>query len=77
MVTASVLDVSAIEALRAAFRGQVLQPEEAGYDAARAVWNGMIDKRPALIARCQNTADIVDAVERALVAPRKRSGARG
>ena len=62
MVTASVLDVSAIEALRAGFRGQVLQPEEAGYDAARAVWNGMIDRRPAVIARCAGVADVIAAV---------------
>jgi FAD/FMN-containing dehydrogenase len=44
------------------FSGHLLLPTDAGYDAARRVHNGMIDKRPALIAQCRNTADIVDAV---------------
>ena len=44
---------------------EVLMPEDAGYDAARAIHNGLIDKRPALIARCRNTADVVDAVNTA------------
>jgi FAD/FMN-containing dehydrogenase len=47
------------------FSGEVLQPDDAGYDAARTIHNGLIDKRPALIARCLNTADIVDAVNAA------------
>src|SRR5881409_2711037 len=44
------------------FSGQVLTPDDSGYDAARAIHNGLIDKRPALIARCLNTADVIDAV---------------
>jgi len=44
------------------FSGQVLAPGEPGYDAARSIHNGLIDKRPALIARCWNTADVVDAL---------------
>lgn len=52
----------ALEALRADFSGQLLEPGDARYEEARQVHNGLIDKRPALIARCQNTADIVDAV---------------
>ena len=44
------------------FQGQQLRPGDAGYDDARAVYNGMIDKRPALIARCSGVADVVDAV---------------
>lgn len=44
------------------FSGQLVQPADAGYDDARRVHNGLIDKRPSLIARCRNTADIVDAV---------------
>ena len=48
--------------LAARFSGQLLQPTDAGYDDARRVHNGLIDKRPTLIARCRNTADIVDAV---------------
>jgi FAD/FMN-containing dehydrogenase len=42
--------------------GTVLVPGDVGYDEARAVHNGMIDKRPAVIARCLNTADIADTV---------------
>lgn len=45
------------------FGGQLLQPADTGYDEARKVHNGLVDKRPALIARCKGTADIVDAVK--------------
>jgi len=59
-------DVSSISAavseLRAKFAGRLLQPTDAAYDEARRVHNGLIDKRPALIAQCQGMADIVDAV---------------
>src|SRR5262249_52064297 len=48
--------------LVATFGGQLLQPADAGYDDARKVHNGLIDKRPALIARCGGVADLVDAV---------------
>jgi FAD/FMN-containing dehydrogenase len=44
------------------FAGQVLQPADAGYEEARRVHNGLVDKRPALIARCQGLADVADAV---------------
>ena len=44
------------------FSGQLLQPTDAGYDDARRVHNGLVDKRPTFIARCLNVADIVDAV---------------
>lgn len=44
------------------FSGQLLHQTDAGYDDARRVHNGLIDKRPTLIARCRNVADIVDAV---------------
>ncbi|HEU4824897.1 MAG TPA: FAD-binding oxidoreductase [Dongiaceae bacterium] len=52
----------AVSELAATFGGQLLQQGDAGYDEARRVHNGLIDKRPALIARCHGTADIVDAV---------------
>ena len=52
-----------VEGMRAAFSGQVLTPGDMGYDDARQVHNGMIDKHPAVIARCQDTADIADAVK--------------
>jgi FAD/FMN-containing dehydrogenase len=44
------------------FSGQLLRPGDAGYDEARQVHNGLIDKRPALVARCRGVADVVDAV---------------
>jgi FAD/FMN-containing dehydrogenase len=51
-----------VEQLKAGFQGKVLVPGDAAYDGARAIWNGMIDKRPAVIARCATTADVVRAV---------------
>ena len=48
--------------LRAAIAGRLLTPDDEGYDEARRVHNGMIDKRPALIARCLDVSDIVAAV---------------
>lgn len=54
-------DVSVAE-LRCLLRGTVLCPGDAGYDAARRVWNAMIDKRPAVIVRCAGAADVVTVV---------------
>ena len=48
--------------LRTRFRGALLAPGEEGYDEARQVWNGAIDRRPALIARCAGADDVVEAV---------------
>ena len=53
---------AAAKALRANLRGELLQPGDEGYDGARLIWNGMFDKKPALIARCNGTADTVHAV---------------
>ncbi len=50
------------ERLQQALRGPVLTPGGAGYDEARRLWNGMIDRRPALVARCLGTADVVACV---------------
>jgi FAD/FMN-containing dehydrogenase len=50
------------KALRSALRGAVVLPGDDGYDAARAVWNGAIDRRPAVIARCESAADVAQAV---------------
>jgi FAD/FMN-containing dehydrogenase len=47
-----------IASLRAHFGGELICPHDSAYDAARRVWNGMIDKRPALIARCTGVADV-------------------
>src|SRR5688500_3211128 len=44
------------------FRGRLITADDADYDTARAVWNGAIDRRPRLIARCSGTADVVAAV---------------
>src|SRR5690349_3718657 len=53
---------AAVEELAAGFAGTLIQPDDAAYDEARMVWNGMVDRRPALIARCSSTADVVAAV---------------
>ena len=50
------------ETLKLNFKGELLMPEDPGYDEARSVWNGMIDRRPALIARCISSKDIIQAV---------------
>jgi FAD/FMN-containing dehydrogenase len=52
----------AISTLRTRLRGPLLLPGDPGYDEARSVWNAMIDRRPALIARCLDTADVVAGV---------------
>ena len=62
MVAAQSLDDTVAELART-FTGQFLQPRDPDYEQARRVHNGLIDKRPALIARCRGTADIVDAVK--------------
>src|SRR5690348_13026773 len=52
----------AADVLREGFSGQVLAPAQPGYDEARRVFNGMIERRPAVIARCATTADVAAAV---------------
>jgi FAD/FMN-containing dehydrogenase len=56
------IETRAVEALRARFHGALLLPEYEGYEEARRVWNGAIDRRPALIARCTGVDDVVEAV---------------
>jgi FAD/FMN-containing dehydrogenase len=53
---------SAIEKLRQGLRGDLIMPGDAAYDEARRVWNGAIDRRPALIAYCADTRDVMKAV---------------
>ncbi|MDQ3692455.1 MAG: FAD-dependent oxidoreductase, partial [Chloroflexota bacterium] len=56
------LDARAVAALRESFRGALLRPAEEGYDQARRVHNGAIDRNPALIARCAGADDVATAV---------------
>jgi FAD/FMN-containing dehydrogenase len=53
---------SALQDLKQHFRGELVTPSDASYDAVRRVWNGMVDKRPALIARCTGANDVVACV---------------
>ena len=62
MATTASVDAERLEALQRAVSGGVLQPGDDGYEDARRIHNGLIDRTPALIARCQNTADVADAV---------------
>ena len=48
--------------LRGGFKGEILLPSDGAYDSARQIWNAMIDKRPAIIARCTTTSDVVRGV---------------
>src|SRR6478736_9427035 len=54
---------ASIDQLTPSFTGQLLRSADAGYDEARRVHNGLIDKRPTAIARCHGTADVADAVK--------------
>jgi FAD/FMN-containing dehydrogenase len=56
------IDDDALVSLREGFRGQLLRPGDDGYAGARQVWNAMIDRHPALIARCGGVADVIAAV---------------
>jgi FAD/FMN-containing dehydrogenase len=56
------LNKEATEEFKASLRGKLIQPNDEAYDAARKVWNGMFDRRPAIIARCIGTSDIINAV---------------
>jgi FAD/FMN-containing dehydrogenase len=56
------LEGAAVGELAESMRGELLLSGDAGYDHARAIWNGMIDKRPALIARCEGAHDVSQAM---------------
>src|SRR5262245_39708614 len=53
---------AATTAFERSLRGRLIRPTDADYDTARALYNGMIDKRPKLIARCADVADVITAV---------------
>ena len=55
-------DRAAIDRLRCGFAGEIILPDDPGYDAARAIFNAMIDKRPAVIAQCATVDDVATAV---------------
>ena len=56
------LDGASLEKLKSSLRGALLFPGDEGYDTSRTVWNAMIDRKPALVARCAGVADIRQAV---------------
>lgn len=56
------IDDEQLEQFEAGFHGDLIRPDDPDYDEARAVWNGMIDKRPGLIARCAGATDVISAV---------------
>jgi FAD/FMN-containing dehydrogenase len=57
------LDQTALAELQAGFRGEIVDRDDASYDEHRKVWNGSIDRRPALIARCAGVADVIASVK--------------
>jgi hypothetical protein len=62
MTGLAAIDEERLETFAAPFSGTLLRPGDDGYEEARRIHNGLIDKHPALIARCLNTADVIDAV---------------
>src|SRR5215469_12306623 len=60
--TRAAIDETAVQELRSRMRGALLEPHDQEYDTARQVWNAMVDRRPALIARCVGAADVIAAV---------------
>ncbi|HET9927456.1 MAG TPA: FAD-dependent oxidoreductase [Rubrobacter sp.] len=57
------LEEAVVKEFAANLRGELLRPEDEGYDTARAVFNGMIDRHPALISRCAGVADVIRGVD--------------
>jgi hypothetical protein len=61
-VTYPALDATALADLENGFRGDLIAPDDPRYDESRALWNGSIDRHPALIARCAGAADVMASV---------------
>ncbi len=59
----AVLEEATVETLKSDLRGELLHRGDAGYDDARKVWNGMIDRKPGLIICCTGAADVITAVK--------------
>src|ERR1039458_7165897 len=62
-VEATMLNEATVADFRASLHGGLIEPDDPSYDAARKVYNGMIDRRPRLIARCADVADVMTAVK--------------
>jgi|SRR5829696_3677097 len=60
--TEAALDKAIVEEFASKLRGELLRPGDPDYEEARLVWNDLIDKRPALIARCAGVGDVIDSV---------------
>ena len=58
----TVISEAALKDFRASLHGESLLPSDTGYDGARQIWNAMVDKRPAMIAQCSGTADVINSV---------------
>jgi FAD/FMN-containing dehydrogenase len=56
------VSMGGLDEFRAALRGKLIQAGDAEYDAARTIWNAMIDRKPAIIVRCAGAADVLAAV---------------
>ena len=56
-------DLVTMDAFRAKFTGEILTPDSARYDQFRSVWNGAIDRKPAVIACCTTAAQVADALQ--------------
>jgi hypothetical protein len=62
MSATQTLEGPSLERLRREFRGRLILPSDAEYDRARAVWNAMADRHPAIVARCARVEDVIAAV---------------
>jgi hypothetical protein len=58
----SILEEAVVDGFKASLQGPLFRPGEAGYDDNRKIWNGMIDKRPVLIASCRRIAEVINSV---------------
>ena len=61
-INGQVLSSEALEQFQAQFAGEIINSDHPGYDQERQLWNGMIDKRPAIIAQCTGVNDVIRAV---------------
>src|SRR3989442_12605554 len=62
LTVAWTVDVASLASLQRSFRGQVILPGDGDYDASRVVWNGITDRRPAIVARCTRVDDVIAAL---------------